>query len=83
MMLIGTHSPTASQYSATIHPFGQTQTATAMKVILFSIWFSPSRNPIHTLNKAMKRKLASLAFQAVAYAALGYAFYFLFFASQL
>ena len=31
----------------------------------------------------MKRKLASLAFQAIAYAVLGYAFYFLFFASQL
>ena len=31
----------------------------------------------------MRHKLASLAFQAIAYAVLGYAFYFLFFASQL
>ena len=30
----------------------------------------------------MKRKLASLAFQCLAYVALGYAFYFLFFRSQ-
>lgn len=33
--------------------------------------------------KSALQKLASLAFQCVAYAALGYAFYFLFFASQL
>ena len=31
----------------------------------------------------MRRKLLSLAFQAITYAVLGYAFYFLFFASQL
>jgi hypothetical protein len=31
----------------------------------------------------MRRKILSFLFQAITYAALGYAFYFLFFASQL
>ena len=30
----------------------------------------------------MRRKLASILFQAITYAALGFAFYFLFFRSQ-
>ena len=37
---------------------------------------------LSAVNKTLRQKLASLAFQAIAYAALGFAFFFLFFRSQ-
>ena len=51
----------------------------------FVFFFDPFRpSPmLSAVNKTLRQKTLSVVAMAIAYAALGYAFYFLFFASQL
>jgi hypothetical protein len=53
------------------------------KIILtFSLTLSPVRPMLSAVNKTLRQKLLSLLFQSITYAALGYAFFFVFFRSQ-
>ena len=61
-----------------IHPF-----SLPLKLFqTFSLTLSTPHPSLAAVNKTLRQKLASLAFQCVAYAALGYAFFFVFFRSQ-